>query len=67
VNAPRDRRKANLIAASALLRPHAAAAVHDLADFGDTVAWRVGQVRAWLALPLVRNTGLVLATLVAAG
>jgi hypothetical protein len=61
----RDQRKADLIAASAVLRPHAAGAVHDLAGLADRVALRVGQVRAWLADPLLQRTGIALAALLA--
>jgi hypothetical protein len=56
----RDQRKADLLVASALLRSHAAGAVHDLAGTADTVALRVRQVRAWLAVPYVRHAGAVL-------
>ncbi len=61
----RDRRKADLIAASTLLRPHAAGAARDLADFADAVVRRVVQLRNWLADPLVQRTGVALVTVVA--
>lgn len=61
----RDRRKADLIAASALLRPHAAGAVHELADFADTLGHRIDQVRTWVTHPLVQRAGTVLGLLLA--
>ncbi|MGD9834658.1 MAG: hypothetical protein AB7U92_18060 [Piscinibacter sp.] len=61
----RERRKADLIAASTLLRPHAAGAVRELAGFADGVTLRVIQLRTWLADPLVQRTGAALVTLVA--
>jgi hypothetical protein len=61
----RDQRKADLVAATALLRPHAVGALRELTDAADDVAHRIGQVRSWLADPLIRRTGVTLAALVA--
>lgn len=54
----RARRKADLRAASTLLRVHAAGAVDELCDLADALSHRVDQLRSLAASPTVRIAGL---------
>lgn len=58
--AARARRKADLLAASSLLRWHAAGAVDELSDRADALARRVVQMRHLATSPTVRLVGVVL-------
>lgn len=62
----RARRKADLVAASALLRRHAAAEIGTVAAHADAWGWRIARLRSALALPSVRLAGVALLALVSA-
>lgn len=62
----RARRKADLVAASALLRRHAAADIGIVAGRADAWGWQIARLRRALAWPSVRLAGVALLALVSA-